>query len=243
VIHAGNSKINNTEKMKLYLIRIFLIITLASNIGCGQNSKLSDDDKKWVSELNLDEELVIKLRTYTDSSFRKASGHIEAEFGFKDSTNYQKFLQKNIQGISFNASEDMAFKLTRNLAADFNEKGYFIYISEMNFGYSPDEITILKTNDVFDLLRFEGTNGVNYDIFCEDIITKLNLWDEKYGLEIFAVGFDVIQAHYKKSPSNLDEHATELYDFCPDIVEQGAGTIDELKLVIARTKQLYLWWD
>jgi len=35
----------------------------------------------------------------------------------------------------------------------------------------------------------------------------------------------------------------ELYDFCPDIVDQGTGTMEALKLEITRTRELYLWWD
>jgi len=200
-------------------------------------------DKKWIKECELDSELITELRTYTDCTFRVASGNIEAEFGYKDTMNYKKFLEKNIKGVSFDANEDIAFKLIYNLRKKFREKGYFIYISERNSGYSPEEMTILKTNDKFDLLRFEGTNGVNYDVYTEDIIARLTDWDNKFGLDIFVTGFDVVQTYCINQPPNLEEFTKELYEFCPDIVDQGAGTIDELKLVIERTQQFYLWWD
>jgi len=229
--------------MNRKILRVLIFMTmLAPIVGCGQ-SNLLDMDKKWIKELNLDSELIKELRKYTDSSFRVASGNIDAELGYKDAMNYKKFLEKNVIGVSFDATEDMAFKLISNLREKFREKGYFIYISEMNSGYSPEEVTILKTNDKFDLLRFEGTNGVNYDIYTEDIIARLTDWDKKFGLDIFATGFDAVQTYYINRPPDLEEFTKELYEFCPDIVDQGAGTLDELKLVVARTKQIYLWWD
>jgi hypothetical protein len=221
-----------------------LILIIFPLFSCVQSQKhFSDDEKKLIEEYKLDTELLVELRSYTDSSFRRALGNAEASFGYKDSMIYKTFLNKDIGGISFNASEDMAFKLIYDLRRKFRERGHFIYISEMNSGYSPEEVTILKTDDMFDLLRFEGTNGVNHDIYTEDIIEKLEEWNQTYGLDIFAAGFDVVQAYYEKVPTDLNHHAKNLYEFCTDIVEQGSGTLEELELVIARTQQLYLWWD
>ena len=124
-----------------------------------------------------------------------------------------------------------------------NKKGYFIYLSEANYGYSPDEITILKTDDKYDLLRFEGTNGLNYDIMVEDVIDKLKEWDNTYQLKFTGVGFDFFQANYSTLPENTRAHANELYDFCPDIVEQGTGSVKELEKEMIASKKLFLWWD
>ncbi|GCC53520.1 DUF4253 domain-containing protein [Chryseotalea sanaruensis] len=225
--------------------KIFILMLMFfSFFGCNQSKKqFSDDETKLIEEYKLDTELLMELRSYTDSAFRKASGSIDAELGFKDSISYSDFINKKIGGISFNASEDMAFELIQKLRKKFREKGHFIYISEMNSGYSPEEVTILKTDDMFDLIRFEGTNGVNHDIFTEDIIEKLTEWHHAYGLDIVASGFDVVQAYYENTPTDLNKHSEDLYEFCPDIVDQGSGTLEELQLSITRTQQLYLWWD
>jgi hypothetical protein len=211
--------------------------------GCGQSPKLSDNDKMLVSDLGFDSELVAMLRTMTDSSFSKASGNPDSELSFKDSMNYSAFISKNIVGISVRETPNNALAMVSKLRQDFEKKGYFIYISESNFGYSPDEVTVLKTNDKFDLLRFEGSNGINYDIFVEDVIAKLTIWDKNYGLDFIGVGFDFIQAGYTTLPQNINEYAQELYEFCPDIVDQGVGTVEALEKEIVNSGQLYLWWD
>jgi len=37
--------------------------------------------------------------------------------------------------------------------------------------------------------------------------------------------------------------AEEVYQFCPDVVDQGAGSIDALAEEMKRTNALFLWWD
>lgn len=35
----------------------------------------------------------------------------------------------------------------------------------------------------------------------------------------------------------------EVYEFCPDIVDQGVGDMKKLKDSIKVNKELFLWWD
>jgi hypothetical protein len=43
--------------------------------------------------------------------------------------------------------------------------------------------------------------------------------------------------------SNLLAFAEDIYKFCPDIVEQGCGSISKLIEIIDVTGQILLWWD
>jgi hypothetical protein len=217
------------------------MICLAS---CSQPKEtLSDSDRKLVDELTFDRELIGDIRKHTDSSFRMAAGSLDAELSFKDPTVYKNFREKKINGLSFSVSQEMSYTILADLHDEFRKKGYLLYISESNSGYGADEITVLKTDDMFDALRFEGTNGINYDIHTEDIIDKLKTWNDQFGLDIFAASFDLVQAHYVKMPSDLKAHAEETYAFCPDVVDQGTGSVEALQQEIQKARQLYLWWD
>jgi hypothetical protein len=217
---------------------------LLSFASCTQTKEmLSDNDRKLAQDLTFDADLVAELRKQTDSTFRVAEGNPDAELGFRDSTAYQRFKEKKVGGLSFNVSEENSLDVLAALHDKYKPKGYLIYVSESNSGYGPDEITVLKTDDMFDALRFEGTNGINHDIFTEDIIEKLTTWDGQFGLDIFAANFDLVQAHYLKLPSELPAHAEETYAFCPDVVDQGTGSVEELQEQIRKSRQLYLWWD
>lgn len=207
------------------------------------DSALSAGDRALVDELAFDVNLVSEIRKHTDSAFRKAEGNGDAELGFKDPANYQSFKAKKVNGLSFNLSEQMSNTILASLHDKFKDKGYIMYVSEGNLGHAPDEMTVLKTDDMFDVLRFEGTNGVNHDIFTEDIVEKLKLWNSQFGLDIFAASFDLVQARYIELPPMLEAHANETYEFCPDVVDQGTGSVEALQEQMQQSKQLYLWWD
>ena len=54
-----------------------------------------------------------------------------------------------------------------------------------------------------------------------------------------------------KAPSNAapwtrdDAHnlAQRMYEFCPDIVDQGRGDVEALAESLARSDDLFFWWD
>ena len=54
---------------------------------------------------------------------------------------------------------------------------------------------------------------------------------------------DTVIAQLKSVPADLDAFAADVYDFCPDIVDQGVGSVDALKTELRKTRLLYLWWD
>ena len=218
-----------------------LLISLAS---CNQTKDTSSNgDQKLLDELAFDKDLLGGIRKHTDSAFRVAESSADAEMSFKDSADYKRFKEKNVRGLSFSVSEEMSLSILADLHDKFKSKGYLLYISENNSGYGADEITVLKTDDMFDALRFEGTNGINYDIYTDDIIEKLKLWNDQFGLDIFAASFDLVQARYIKMPPDMKAHAEETYAFCPDIVDQGTGSVEALQEETQKTQQLYLWWD
>ncbi len=123
--------------------------------------------------------------------------------------------------------------------------GYFAFISERNYGIkgAPDNVSLLKASDPYDMLRTMGTNGWNYDISPDMVIAHLKKWDAEFGLVLSGVGFDWVEAQFKRQPANMLEYAKEVYAFCPDVVEQGTETVENLAKEMKRTNTLFLWWD
>jgi hypothetical protein len=123
--------------------------------------------------------------------------------------------------------------------------GYFAFISERNYGIkgAPDNVSLLKTSDPYDMLRTMGTNGWNYDISPDMVIARLKKWDAEFGLVLSGVGFDWMEAQFKRQPANMLEYANEVYAFCPDVVDQGTETVEALAKEMKRTNTLFLWWD
>ena len=88
-----------------------------------------------------------------------------------------------------------------------------------------------------------GTNGWNFDISPEQVIAKLKAWDATFGLRYVGVGFDWVEARFKRQPDDMAACAAEVYAFCPDVVDQGTDTVEALAAEMKADNTLYLWWD
>jgi len=71
-------------------------------------------------------------------------------------------------------------------------------------------------------------------------------WEEKYGAEVISVTHDVLQCVVARPPDSKEqalELAREQYLYCPDIVDQGVGTIEALAATLLQGQYWYFWWD
>lgn len=105
------------------------------------------------------------------------------------------------------------------------------------------ELVLAHGNDQFDILRLAATDGVNYGLATGDIVARLKKWDQQFGISIWQAETDTVQMDMKNKPANLGAFSKELYEFCPDIVDQGAGDLESLEEELRDDGAIYLWWD
>lgn len=105
------------------------------------------------------------------------------------------------------------------------------------------EVVVALGDNQFDSVRIAATDAVNYDMDTDDLVKKLQEYDAQYGIDIFHAESDTIQFRFEQLPSDLPAFCEDLYQFCPDIVDQGVGSVEELEKVIADSSVVYLWWD
>ncbi|SIO50570.1 DUF4253 domain-containing protein [Chitinophaga niabensis] len=146
-------------------------------------------------------------------------------------------------GLQFEYAGKDAKEGVYSLKDKLREHGYFIFVCEANFGHSPDKIGVIKSNDQFDILRFMATDGINYDIENADVIEKLQQWHSKYPFEIVGAAQDWVEAKFVGALPDFNAFAQDVYDFCPDIVDQGTETVEALGDEMKNSAALYLWWD
>jgi hypothetical protein len=77
----------------------------------------------------------------------------------------------------------------------------------------------------------------------EDLIKKLREYDEQFGVDIFHAETDTVEFAFIHMPEDVAAFCTDLYEFCPDIVDQGTGTVERLRQEIKEREQVFLWWD
>jgi hypothetical protein len=143
---------------------------------------------------------------------------------------------------------DVPFKSASATARELQEgapAGVFVFVSKHNFGLGArlDSVSALRAASQFEALQVMGTNAWNYDFGPDRIIQRMKGWHERFGLVIRGVGFDWVEAEFVRQPTDMQAFASEVYEFCPDVVTQGTNTVDALAKEMQRTNTVYLWWD
>ena len=146
-------------------------------------------------------------------------------------------------GILVSVPEDETDQILSSLRKKLRPLKYMPFVAEMNEGLKIEKIGVLKGTDQYEILRIMNTNGEDYEIFNEDVIDRLKEWEEHSPFDIIGADNDWVEIEFKRLPQDLEDFAEEVYDFCPDTVDQGPGSVEGLVKEIKRTKRLFLWWD
>lgn len=80
----------------------------------------------------------------------------------------------------------------------------------------------------FSVVTERETNGINYDVTTEDIVEKLEKWDSEFGIEISDVDHCSVVVKFSTLPAKLMTLGNEIYEFCPDVIDQGFGCMDDM---------------
>jgi hypothetical protein len=106
-----------------------------------------------------------------------------------------------------------------------------------------DEVAILQNTDQYQYLDIVSTDGINYELTHEDVLAQYRDWDDAYGLSLNGAEFDWLEAELEDPPDDWQSFAEEVYEFAPDVVEQGSGDINSLAEYMRETNTVFLWWD
>lgn len=117
------------------------------------------------------------------------------------------------------ASEEILLRLREPLI----EKGYLPFLIEQtsDFEKKPDRIAVLKGTDPLGPLQFCNTNAANYDIGPEEVQVRIADWQRRFHCDVLGAEFDSALIHLHTLPPDMDAFARELYEFCPDLLDQG----------------------
>ena len=146
-------------------------------------------------------------------------------------------------GIVVSVPEEKTDSILALLRRKLQPHHYMAFVAEMNAGIKTEKIGVLKGTDQYDILRIMHTDGDEYDISNQDVIDWLKGWETRAPFDIVGADSDWVEIEFKTLPADLKAFAQEVYDICPDAVDQGPGSVDGLVKEIRKTKHLFLWWD
>lgn len=159
--------------------------------------------------------------------------------------NEENYTIKN--GVYFDFVDEIT---AHNVFLEFKDQvkseGNYLFLTELDFDDSYSsfyDIVILKCSDQFELVKLIGTNGINYNRYNDDVLKQLKAWHEDLGFEVVVVDHSRIHAYMSKKPSDIGKFAQEVYDFCPDVIDQGYSSMEEMISDYKSNNYFWLWWD
>ncbi|HWQ91666.1 MAG TPA: DUF4253 domain-containing protein [Clostridia bacterium] len=147
-------------------------------------------------------------------------------------------------GFSFDVPRARIEALLPKAHTNYLAKGVYLFRYDQSFdiGGQPDKVGLLPTTNKFDVIAAMETDGANSGLYTAGIIQWLKQLEPDQPFVLTGVGFDYLEGYFTTPVKDPKALAKRMYKFCPDIVDQGVGTVDALAKELQKGK-LYFWWD
>ncbi len=150
-------------------------------------------------------------------------------------------------GIVFKfVKENIAHSIFNKYHNEILEGGNYLFLTNMDFDEKSNthyDIVIINESDQLRIVELIGTHGINYDLFNQDIIQKLKEWHQEVQFKIEVIGEDRVHAYLLKEPNDYSKFTAEVYDFCPDVIDQGYGSMKNMVADYRANRYFWLWFD
>ncbi|MBN2441316.1 MAG: DUF4253 domain-containing protein [Spirochaetales bacterium] len=148
----------------------------------------------------------------------------------------------NVKGINIYTSFDKTDETRRLLSSRFKERGYLVFLAGEFYNYDnrKNVLGIIQSNDQYDIIRIQKTADTERDITTLMIIERLKKWEQICRFTITGAGSYWIKARFIEKPADMKEFSHEITDFCPELLNDGTGKIEDLIAGMERDNSFYL---
>ncbi len=239
----------NPQLMNIYLKSLSFACSLLF-YSCGQQqttqhaeeTSMTAREKHLCDSMKIDRSVLSELKKHTHEQAEPF--HYSLSKMYKADHSVTELDPICLPGFVFKEEQSNTRRLIEELQEKFKQQGYYIFILEQNFGLGgKDVMAILKTTDQYEVLQSVKTDGTNYNISNDSLIRIIKILDKKYSLFLISASGDLCEFKIGKEPDSWLELAKEAYAICPDIVDQGTGSVEALADELKKHRSLYLWWD
>jgi len=215
---------------KAFYAVLFPAVTLLMAAAGPQNG-LSQLELNLASQIGFEADVLLLVKAEARSPLHRLSGY--------DEDGYQIMANGIVISVPWSRSDQVLCSLRKKLKL----LNYMAFQIEINNSLKVDRIGIIKGTDQYEILRIMHTNGDDDDVSHDDVIEKLKQWEKRIRFEIVGAENDWVEIEFRTMPHDLKAFAEDVYEFSPDTVDEGTGSIAELVKDIIATKRLVLWWN
>ena len=98
-------------------------------------------------------------------------------------------------------------------------------------------------DDKYSVVRACGTDGGTCSLSTQKIIAWLRRLDKKHPFALTDCGIDFVAGRFLSPVRDGHALAVRMYEFCPDIVDQGCGDLKALAAGLRKSPVFFFWWD
>jgi len=207
------------------------VALIACLVSCNDGqAPLSNDERDLVAQLGFDEPLIARVRRSGES--------IEQLIGVTPN-----FEAAPANGLLLLTKPGDGRAALAKIRTELSGSDYSAYLNDEAFGYDADKIAVVKSHDDYAYLAIVRTDGINYNLEHEAVLARYQQWQTAFDLSLIGAGQDWLEAQFGTPPQDWLTFAEQVYEFCPDVVDQGANDVETLAEEMRRSNALYLWWD
>jgi hypothetical protein len=151
------------------------------------------------------------------------------------------FESKKLAGFSVHTAKSDG--LIESFRAPYRSQGYLIFRSQRGYGALPDIVTIVKGNNSYDILKVQGTEGINYNLDTKAIIAWLRARQSEASFTVIGAGPDWLEAQFTKPPKNMRSFAKKVSAFAPDVLTRDTRSMEKLAESMQKTNGFKLAWE
>ena len=171
------------------------------------------------------------------TAFRERVRGLEADLGVptQDATQTSGavlFDVSRIQGLDLPSLQDRCL-----------EEGFVLVASAFDVEDRPETLALLPTADPYAAFAAFELNGANVGLDTAAIVAWWKEREQRLPVRFTGVTSDTLLGSWRSPPTDPEGLARELYELCPDVVDQGFGDEERLALHLAQSATFRLWWD
>ena len=222
-----------------------LLLSLVILFSCNSKNQFDKNDPVDLNGLEIDQDIVVNIAKLTR---KKAQKNTVIRYRPADSTRrvYEP-IDSLVKGVRFKkVKEELAYKIIDKYFDKVKNSGNYLFLSNIAFDDAYNtyhDVIIAPASNQIDLIKFVGTDAVNYDLMNDDIINWFSKRQAEFEFNIIVADFDAIEANIVSEPKSYKALAKEIYKFCPDVIEQGHDDMAQLVKHLKDYKHMWFWWD
>lgn len=222
-----------------------LYILFLAFCSCNSNSQTDTNKQTELDGLRIDSAILEDIAELTNKTVEK---NTVVRYKASDSTNrvFEPY-DSLVPGIRFKfVNEKTAYQIIDKHFDNVKKSKNYLFLTNLDFDESFRsyyDIVIAPISDQLELIKFIGTEPINFDLSNQDVVEWFRKKHTEFDFDIIVVDFDRIEAILKSDPKSYEKLGKEIYEFCPDVIDQGHSDMNELIQHLKKNKHMWFWWD